>query len=68
MERSIIKRLRLTGFGSSSLPSGSSSASCCSGCACSYARSAAASFGSFVVRYSTSTETAISTETTMNSG
>ena len=59
MEKSIIKRLRLTGFGNSSRPSGSSSKSCCSGCAASYSFSAAASFGSFVVKYRTATAAAI---------
>ena len=61
-------RLFFTAFGSSTLPSGSSSASCCSGCAASYSFSAAESFGSFVVRNSASTDTAITADTTMNSG
>ena len=68
MEKSIIKRLRLTSLGNSSLPSGSSSTSCCSGCAASYSFSAAASFGSFVVKYSTATAATISSDTATNSG
>ena len=68
IEFSSITRLRFTSLGNSSLPSGSSSTSCCSGCSASYSFSAAASFGSFVVKYSTMTETAISTDTTTKSG